>query len=561
MGGFCKPSCSNDSECSLFCDPVLNHCVECLGDDDCGGQPCDKETGSCVGCLSDEDCPAYKEGPVLCSGNKPCGGKWIQKRCNQEKKECETACKTDKECPGTMVCHPVRETCVFCYKDQNCVDQGKGAFCDPSSDLGYCDECVVDADCGSEAASCEYGSCYFFCSKDEHCTDPTHPHCNQATGQCGECGTSNDCKSPEKPFCQDEFQCVSCLSNSDCPWGETCLGVGSCSPLCKSDADCLNPVRPYCVLDLCVECLGDGDCKDPASPRCDTDLNTCVACLTDFDCPPDQQCKANNACSSTPTLCKGDPGDDGDDVRAQAKDVTPFEASSSSSASGAVCNVLPQFEKNWCSFQSQQGESWTLALLTGTPISPLPRLEVFGEDGTLFGQSFFQNPQTIQLSYLPAGKYWIRVRNSPYNQSKVFYSLQVERTVSSCSLDEQCGGSSFTEVYRSLCLQGACVWRNAGGTRSQGELCDHSSDCSSGLVCTAESAIYASAPGTRSFCTPPCKLDVDCPDGQRCGGSWASPRCELPCTEDAHCGAFPPDPVVTPGQPWRYGLCQDGRCH
>ena len=92
-------TCATDVDCSDHdprCNLTTNICVDCLSDDDCGGEAppkCLLEAGDCVQCVSDADC----------STGEP--------YCDPDGNHCEE-CFLDEHCDVGEVCDPDEERCV-----------------------------------------------------------------------------------------------------------------------------------------------------------------------------------------------------------------------------------------------------------------------------------------------------------------------------------------------------------------------------------------------------------------------------------------------------------------
>jgi len=85
-----------------------------------------------------------------------------------------------------------------------------------------------------------------------------------------------------------------CSVDADCDDSVYCNGIESCS---SEGSVCVTgePVvcdEGFCDLDIdrCVECLEDLDCPDNGTPFC-SDTLECVECLEDLDCADDEICE------------------------------------------------------------------------------------------------------------------------------------------------------------------------------------------------------------------------------------------------------------------------------
>jgi hypothetical protein len=553
----CQTKCQSNQECPVVCNTKAGACAECAEKSDChDGKSCDQTSGACVECLSDLDCPDVVLGiPPNCHPwHSGCGtGKKVARRCNVLQR-CEAKCTSTDDCPQDTVCDPFRLTCVTCIQDKDCKDNASGHVCNLVANR--CDECRVNSDCAPSGQICRDTFCYPGCTSDAQCAGtPGQPYCNLDTNQCGSCRDDKDCKDSAFPHCFDKYDCVECRDDADCPGG-TCF-AGTCYPACSSDQDCKDPSKPVCELKDCVECRVDADCsKGGVVKHCDTS-HTCQACVSDFDCPENQACTLVNgevACAPFAVIDPGyvDVAGDADDVRAGATVLAPL-AGEAVSIPSSFCSF--EGEIDWFTFQAQAGDTWLFQLAWSWPVEV--QIDAFDATGHLLGQSLWQSTQQIELSYLPAGKYFLRATARTSNHFCSDYSLVASRTAGACADDDACGVSFQNQVFRSLCRpDGACVARQAPGNVPEGGRCDQSSDCATGLSCPSENTLYASSSPQRFRCARPCSTDAECVGGQVCESGG---RCVLPCASDQDCGVAP-DVTPEDGQPWKYYTCTGGHC-
>lgn len=178
------PACSSTTQCAPptpYCDTGAGHCVECIGDDNCGnfGQRfCEPSSHSCVACLTDANCGA---GQPYCSSDHRCVECLTGANCGDpaltcnNNSNCVPTCASDADCAGVFgnatVCDTARSFCVQCLADANC--PGDNPYCVENS----CEECLTDENCAG------------------------------AAGQ---------------PYCSPNHNCVECLTDANCPNGGTC---------------------------------------------------------------------------------------------------------------------------------------------------------------------------------------------------------------------------------------------------------------------------------------------------------------------------------------------------
>lgn len=164
-----------------------------------------------------------------------------------------TTCSSSEPCADGLTC--VDGTCTA-----GCVAEGcERGFCDEAS--GACVECRTTEDCGAGQVCSESNICSLVIAG---------------------CSDDSDC---DRGFCDTVAgSCVDCRSDDDCGPGQGCDELTrSCvrETGCDSDVDC---TAPTAVCDLsesvCVECVADDDCT---SGSCDDVTNTCIASCVDGD--------------------------------------------------------------------------------------------------------------------------------------------------------------------------------------------------------------------------------------------------------------------------------------
>jgi hypothetical protein len=143
-----------------------------------------------------------------------------------------------------------------CASDKDCAGNPAGAVCDTTT--GMCVGCTAsDNPCGmGKYCDVMSKSCLLGCSSDADCANSTDgPHCNATM-----------------------HACVACLSDNDCPAGETCaMGPQQCFPGCNPMKAC--PTNQVCCGSFCYDL--------------ENDANHCGSCMTSCPAPPNAQ----GACS------------------------------------------------------------------------------------------------------------------------------------------------------------------------------------------------------------------------------------------------------------------------
>jgi hypothetical protein len=191
-------------------------------------------------------------------------------------------CQTAADCAGdvysNVVCDPVAKVCVGCLSNSDCGVLATGQIvpaCDTKRKV--CVGCVADSDCPGGK-------------------------CNTDTQTCGDCLVDADC--PLQPaICDTTNRCLqTCTKDTDCPQPAYCdLNSQFCQPSCNTSADCGgSPCDTSASPHRCVGCLKTSDCATnisgqicdltPGSPQ----EKTCIACVTDQQCPQPGHCDASN---------------------------------------------------------------------------------------------------------------------------------------------------------------------------------------------------------------------------------------------------------------------------
>ena len=181
------PACTSDGTCAQptpYCDTSAGHCVQCLGNPNCGnGRHC-SATHECVQCTMDTQCGGMTPycspggGCVECLDMGNCGSGTT---CDTNDYRCVATCTTSTQCHApTGVCNTTTSYCVQCLQSSDCTTL-LGRVCDTTNDT--CVECLADTDC----------------------TTAPRTKCDTA-----------------------DHACVQCLSASDCAMGQTCTPEGVC---------------------------------------------------------------------------------------------------------------------------------------------------------------------------------------------------------------------------------------------------------------------------------------------------------------------------------------------
>jgi hypothetical protein len=308
--------------------------------------------------------------------------------------------------------------------------------------------------------------------------------------------------------------------------------------VCTSDAEC-SGATPVCSDGRCVACADSFDCEDASLPRCDTATNTCAAGV--------DTCTSEDA---------NEPADDGP----SGAYAFVTDGAGDASTTSEICSS-PRGEADFYSFQvTTVGEVWDLAL-TWTGTRDLD-LEVYDATGAEIGLSYWEQPETMRLTYLPIGTYYIDVTDFAQTPAPAAYSLAVHRaTGAGCTSRADCASEYRNQLFRGDCVAGACVPLEGNGMTASGAACDSVSDCAGGLSCP--SFYFVEDADTRGVCTPTCTDDSGCAAlgaDYVCTSFLISNVCVPKCTSDEQC---PVDTDSKPASgPWYRLRCQTstGKC-
>jgi Bacterial pre-peptidase C-terminal domain len=281
-----------------------------------------------------------------------------------------------------------------------------------------------------------------------------------------------------------------------------------------------------------IDCSHSVDCVAPAEPVCDNGY--CVA-GTD-ECTADDASDPLNDGPAGAVSLNGDVG-------------VPVMIG------GTVCS-RPIGEADYFVVTVPQGAGVSLSIdwVGNADLD----LQVVDGNGVVMGVAGPQHPAAIQLSYLPAGNYYVRVtRSGPSNPASTDYTITSVRTPAAvCTSRADCAVAYGTQFYRASCSGGVCTSISAANVAT-GSPCDSDDDCQSGL-CSYQAFESDAA---KSVCTIACTSTPDCASlgaGFRCTTGPAPNRCVPSCTTDLECGANTASQSPDASQPWEYWNCDVG---
>jgi hypothetical protein len=302
---------------------------------------------------------------------------------------------------------------------------------------------------------------------------------------------------------------------------------------------------PACSDGRCVECVSSFDCADADEPRCEV---------------------ASHTCTAGDTCGYGDDGADPSDDGPSGARVLVLDTTGRASAAGTMCASLvplgPRLasEADFVAFDvTTLGETWDFQL--GWSGGRDLDFEVLDGTGALLGMSFWEHPERGRLTYLPVGRYYVRVSEfaSSPDPAPVSYTLLAQRTLgAACTSAADCASEFRNQIFRGRCDAGACVRIDGGGAIGEGGACDSQSDC--GLALHCPSFFFMADADTRETCSASCGDDSDCLPGFACTTYLANNFCVAKCTSDAQCPTAPTSPPET--GPWFRLSCDvpSGHC-
>lgn len=281
-------------------------------------------------------------------------------------------------------------------------------------------------------------------------------------------------------------------------------------------------------------------------------------CETSFDCTTGAEpvCSSAGECVAGPATCTGDDAGDttageSDDGPAGARDLTPTAPLGTEELTGAVCNN-PSTESDFYAVTVLGGEGLALDLSWAGASTDLD-LFVFDAEGNVMGVTFWKNPEQVDLTYLPAGTYYVQV--SLFSQNTVTaaapYTISATRTaVQACTSAADCAAEFSTQVYRGNCAAGVCEFIPPG----EGALnaaCDSSDDCAGGFC----SYFAFEADAQDSVCTVECDAQGQCDSVTGTTCFVEAGLCVPSCATDLECGANTNSSTLDADQPWDYLTC------
>lgn len=416
-----------------------------------------------------------------------------------------TNCLDDNFCYGWYECEP----CDWC-ENNTCQPRDPARPCNATWEC----PCAPNED---QHYDCVEGACRLTCEKNEDCE--VGEVCGLEDGYCGPgCETDQQCD-PYNPDRVGDAQENTFCVDREC--------VFACDPVrfCTADSDCFSDEycgeREYRVASdpvggrgsyMCLPgCRNDEACENEGE-TCDLEDHTCkVFCLSNADCPEDEECNADGVCSNVGKVCSTYEDCEGNGY---CKDGRCTSGCEIDAHCDVVCGPDPE-----CA--------------SACPIDPTCTCEGDGCYNENWRDLCPKDPTC--LAACPDDPICTR------DQGRVCVDGQCERTCSDssdCLEDEVCDG-------------GVCKVR----TSSEGVPADDRLGCECGDVCnqygTCEPVVCSTdeqCPPCSicedGVCIPGCSDDNPCPENGCCNPDG---RCSKSCRTDLDCLSEPGNSVCLEG--------------
>ena len=257
----------------------------------CGGDDCDDTDAAlfpratvCAGPTTTARCEAGRVVTTACDGSAPvcdarvgeCAATACGDGVEQPGEECDdgntrardgcAACVLEP-CTASSQCAADRPFCSRLLPDGTFRCQGgagvrragENCMLDSECSTGWCDElqgkcglaCTSETDCMGADAICALSGppmrCLFQCFAAADCRPDRVCYHARALLAGGATVADTHCSTGEvSPTPYRDGDCL-CIDGYDCATGACAFSAGGCSVVCRNDADCRDPSRPYCV--------------------------------------------------------------------------------------------------------------------------------------------------------------------------------------------------------------------------------------------------------------------------------------------------------------------------
>jgi hypothetical protein len=114
-------------------------------------------------------------------------------------------------------------------------------------------------------------------------------------------GACGPCPAYARVCDEDTGTCVECVTSDDCPtWPHTCNSTRNECDECATDGDCTDRFAPHCAAGVCTGCTSAAQCaRFPSTTLCDSAEGSCNECTaTDTSaCNTGIACTGDGLCS------------------------------------------------------------------------------------------------------------------------------------------------------------------------------------------------------------------------------------------------------------------------
>lgn len=260
------------------------------------------------------------------------------------------------------------------------------------------------------------------------------------------------------------------------------------------------------------------------------------ALALDTGCAVDAQCPAGQLCDRYEGQCEvvresvcGDDAFEENDRDDQAAMLPP-----DGRIAGNICGV----DRDWYAIDAADGDIYDV-LLTFAEGEDLDLFVIEAATGAMVATARGDartNPERVQLSNVPAGRYLVGVRLFiPPNERdrEVEYGLQIVGRSGGCAIDRDCGNPLYP-----VCEVGICRAVDGGGQIELGGRCGQDGDCGAG----ADFCYTGGEGGHDNFCTIQCGGPGEC--GALGEGAYCLPVqrnfavCVPACVSNDDCSGF-----------------------
>lgn len=254
-----------------------------------------------------------------------------------------------------------------------------------------------------------------------------------------------------------------------------------------------------------------------------------TGCTVDAQCPDGQLCdRYENQCEVVRESVCGDDAFEENDRDTQAADLPD------AGVEATICGV----DRDWYAIDAADGDIYDI-LVTFPEGEDLDVFVIEADSGAQVATARGDartNPERVQLSNVPGGRYLVGVRLFiPPNERdrEVEYGIQIVGRSGGCNIDRDCGSPLYP-----VCDMGICRAVDGEGQVAPGGRCGQDSDCGPG----AEFCYTGGEGGHDNFCTVQCGGPGEC--GALGDDAYCLPVqrnfavCVPPCVSNDDCSGF-----------------------